>query len=440
MARYYVKEAGTGHWLLGARTRPGRIECSMRYHSLDALLEGDMFSRVPMPPDGFSLRELVRLPKNPTRIASDGLGQTLYVLINNGDVWRVSIAERNLKQILRGSDYEPGDLNCFGMTLAPDGRLYICTNRKDASVKPNLNHVTIFRTSSTSPEGDPADPKPWLRTTYPWGVHNFNHGVGHMAFGPDGMLYVNSGSRTDANEASDDPNFSSEGETPLTACIWRLDPRSENPQIEVFARGLRNAYGFCWDDTGRMIATENGPNRDPPEELNHIVQGRHYGFPWVFSDWAKNPYAHIGDAPKGISFTPPIVNYGPAGGGSRDEPLSTFDPHSSPAGIVFLAGAPFPPEHRGAFLVPRFGNMLPLVRDVGFDVLQVRPRQPSGEQREADVTTFLESVARPVDIHLAGGKIYLCEYERELKNMGMTMDLTGRILELSVLTESIPNR
>jgi hypothetical protein len=60
------------------------------------------------------------------------------------------------------------------------------------------------------------------------------------------------------------------------------------------------------------------------------------------------------------------------------------------------------------------------------------PGEKDGGYREAE-TTLLESVARPVDIHLAGGKIYICEYERELKNVGMTMGLTGRILEFAVV-------
>ena len=90
-------------------------------------------------------------------------------------------------------------------------------------------------------------------------VDSFNHGVGHIAFGPDGMLYVNSGSRTDGDETGDDPRYSKEGEDRLTSCIWRLDPNADKPEIEIYARGLRNAYGFRWNDHGEMYATDNGP-------------------------------------------------------------------------------------------------------------------------------------------------------------------------------------
>src|SRR5262249_55424131 len=197
----------------------------------------------------------------------------------------------------------------------------------------------------------------------------FNHGVGHIALGPDGKLYVNSGSRTDGNEPGNDPRYSKEGETPITACLWVLDPKADKPKVEVYARGLRNAYGFCWDDKRRMFATENGPDADAPEELNFIEKGKHYGFPYRYSDWSKKPYKHTPEAPKGLTFADPIANVGPDAGGSAAKPLYTFDAHSSPSGIVFL-GKEFPAPYRGAFLVARFGNLLEKPK-VGFDVLHV---------------------------------------------------------------------
>ncbi|MDQ3438903.1 MAG: PQQ-dependent sugar dehydrogenase [Planctomycetota bacterium] len=388
------------------------------------------FAPLPAAPGGWSLREVARMPIPPTRVASDGSGKFLLALGTNGDVWKLNPADGALKQLFEGAKYVSGEVSAFGMTLDKEGRLYVIANVRDASVKPNLNRVTIFR-SSGKHESDPADLKPWLKTEYPYGVNNFNHGVGHIAQGPDGFLYVSSGSRTDANEASEDLNFSSEGETPLTACIWRLDPKSDKPTIEVFAHGLRNPYGFCWDDEGRLIATENGPNLDPPEELNEIKQGCHYGFPYQFSNWSRNPYKHIGPAPADLKMTPPILNVGPDGGVQKaGKPIGTFDAHSSPAGIVFL-GDSFPEKDRRTFLVPRFGNMIEQVPDVGFDVLQVRLREATGDSREAEVKTFMKPVSRPVDIHISGGKVYLVEHARELGNFGASTNPPGRILELS---------
>src|SRR5262249_48986440 len=171
----------------------------------------------------------------------------------------------------------------------------------------------VFRVAA--PDNDrPLDaPAPWLKTSYPWGIGAYNHGVSHIAAGPDGMLYVSSGSRTDGNEVGSDPHYSHEGEGAVTSSIWRLDPNAAAPKIEIFARGLRNAFSFCWSDRGEMFATDNGPNADAPEELNLIQQGKHYGFPYQFSNWTKKPYRYTPTPPPGQEFELPIPNLGPAG-------------------------------------------------------------------------------------------------------------------------------
>lgn len=121
--------------------------------------------------------------------------------------------------------------------------------------------------------------RPWFSATYPQGGGPYNHGVSHMAFGPDGLLYVNSGARTDGGESGQPPKYYPGGETDLTACLWRLDPKAAEPKIEVIARGLRNAFGFAWDDQGRLFSVSNGPDANEPEEMDFIEAGKHYGFP-----------------------------------------------------------------------------------------------------------------------------------------------------------------
>ena len=201
------------------------------------------------------------------------------------------------------------------------------------------------------------------------------------------------------------PTRSTEGETPITACIWRLDPRAAKPEIEIYARGLRNAYGFCWDARGRMIATDNGPNENAPEELNLVEHGKHYGFPYTFANLEKSPYPDTPPAPPGLEMTPPVA---------------TFDAHSSPAGVVYL-GATFPPHARDSFLVVRFGNLLS-VPPVGQDLLQVR----FVEDRRAEAKPLIAGLTRPADIHLTSvGRVFIVEVFRR------QLELPGRIWEVS---------
>jgi glucose/arabinose dehydrogenase len=436
---FYVAEHGSSRWLVGTQVveKAGpthEVRCGQAFEDFDRLEAASKIADLPPPPDGFTLRPIATLPTHPSRLASDGRGEVLYALCVNGDVWRIDLVHQSQRQLLRAADYIDsglGDSMTVGMTLDKARRLYIVTNQQDSDARPRMNRVTIWRTTKIV-DGDPADPRPWLRTSYPWGIGPFNHGVGHIATGPDGMLYVASGSRTDGNEPGNDDRYWKGGEHELTACIWRLDPAGDPPKIEIFARGLRNPYGFCWDPAGRMLATDNGPDADAPEELNLIERGKHYGFPFKFSDWPNKPYPHTPDPPAGQEFTPPIINLGPAGGGSADKPLSTFDPHSSPSGIVYL-GDDFPPPYRGGFFVTRFGNLLKRPKDVGFDLLHVNLDRNAKGELTARVTQVLFPIARPVDVHLSGkGRVYLCEYSRQITNGGFTEMLPGRILELAV--------
>ncbi len=404
-----------------------------RFPTYEQLVRASGFAPLPPAPAGFTLREVVRLPENPTRMASDGTGKLLYVLAVNGNVWRVDIASGTFRLLLRGDRYTDKSLgtpSATGMVMDSQHRLYLAINQRNEKVTPVMDEVTLFRTTDVS-DGDPFDPQPWLRTSYPWGIGPFNHSVNNMGIGPDGFLYVNSGSRTDGGESGTSDRYSKAGEAPITACLWRIDPRSPQPGIEIYAHGLRNSFGFCWDDGGHLVATENGPDADVPEELNVIEKGKHYGFPYQFSNWTKKPYPYTPDASPALHFTLPVANLGPAGG-FHGEPLYTFDPHSSPSGIVFL-GPDFPERYRGTFLLGRFGNLLKQPVDVGFDLLQARLSRNEKGEYVAAISTVLAPLARPVDLHLSGkGTVYIAEYTRPLDYKSGLPMLPGRILELSV--------
>ena len=404
--------------------------------TLDALKKSSTYPPLPTPPDGFTLREVARLPQKGVRLASDGDGKTLFVLTEQGDVWRLETGNGTLRQVLWAKDYlekRPGDLGgplfVLGMTMDKQKRLYIASNQQNKTTPPPQNIVTIYRTTSFA-DGIPANPKPWFQTNYP-GSAAYIHGVEHIAFGPDGFLYAGNGARTDGGLTSSDTNWFGGGETPITACLWRIDPALERPTLEVFARGIRNAYGFCWNDRGEMFATENGPDADAPEELNFIERGRHYGFPYTFANWTKKAYAKTPDAPPGLEFTLPIPNLGPDGG-FAGEPVYSFDPHSGPGGIVFL-GDDFPVGYRGSFLLTRFGNFIRTPKDnVGFDVLQAKLARNAAGTYEARIHTVLTALGRPIDLHLSGrGKVYICEYSRSTNSSGSYAP-PGRVLELSV--------
>ncbi|MBI2502728.1 MAG: PQQ-dependent sugar dehydrogenase, partial [Candidatus Latescibacteria bacterium] len=139
---------------------------------------------------------------------------------------------------------------------------------------------------------------------------NQGHGVGNIVLGPDDRFYVGQGSTGDL----------SAGSSPRDATIFRVDSDGQN--IQVVAKGLRNAYGFAFDRQGRLFATDNGPNHlgvPHHDEFNYIVEGRDYGFPITYT----NPGNTEG-------LTPPIA---------------LFAEHASANGMCFYTGSAFPEDY-----------------------------------------------------------------------------------------------
>jgi glucose/arabinose dehydrogenase len=101
------------------------------------------------------------------------------------------------------------------------------------------------------------------------------HNGGHIAFGPDGMLYAVVGDGHDSSNAQDRTR-NDRGK------ILRMTPGggvpNDNPfASRIYAYGIRNSFGFAFDPrTGRMWETENGPECN--DELNRVVAGRNYGW------------------------------------------------------------------------------------------------------------------------------------------------------------------
>ncbi len=401
------------------------VRAKSRFRTYAALKAAADYAPLPKPPEGFSIREVGRFTENPVRIIVRPRSKDLLVLTEPGNIWRVETTGR-ITQSVRGDQYlelKRGNAGSMGFTFDKQGRLFVTSNRRIQTQPYVTNEVTIYRSVSAAA---PFNLEPYVRVYYPWGIGGFNHGVSHIAQGPDGFLYITSGSRTDGSEPGKDPRYYKGGEVPLTACIWRL-PADGAKEPEIFASGLRNAFGFCWDDSGVMFATDNGPDADMPEELNVIERGRHYGFPMQFGSTTNKPYPYTPTMPAGLRFTLPVVNVGP-NGSHAGYPVSTFDPHSSPAGIIFC-GETYPENLRGSFLVTRYGNLLKRDPDVGFDVLQLRVRK-TATGCEAETTSWLAPLARPLDIVALNSNLYVLEYSRPLNHKGDVPMLPGRLIEL----------
>jgi hypothetical protein len=101
----------------------------------------------------------------------------------------------------------------------------------------------------------------------PGTVHQ-NNGI---TFGPDGYLYTTVGVYGDRSPTVH----------PFEGTILRS--RADGSERVVFARGLRNPFDLVVGPDGQLFCTDN--DTDSPaaggDELNHIVKGKHYGFPYA---------------------------------------------------------------------------------------------------------------------------------------------------------------
>ncbi|HIL93328.1 MAG TPA: sorbosone dehydrogenase family protein [Cycloclasticus sp.] len=149
-----------------------------------------------------------------------------------------------------------------------------------------------------------------IRNSFPGGG---NHWSRSLKIGPDNKLYISAGSSCNVCIES----------TATRASILQYDLDGKNEV--VFASGLRNTVGFDWSpDTRQLFGVDNGrdflgENR-PPEELNLIQKGQHYG--WPYEHGSNNPDPEFSSKkPSSITTTPPVHE---------------FTAHSAPLSLLFI--------------------------------------------------------------------------------------------------------
>jgi len=213
------------------------------------------------------------------------------------------------------------------------------------------------------------------------------HGNRTLAFGPDGMLYVSVGSTCNAcNESS-----------PESATILQLS--ADGKSRAIFASGLRNTIGFDWHPaTGELWGFDNGidflGDDVQPEELNHIVRGKQYGWPHVFGKGDLNPQS---TPPGGITKE---------AWRARSEPMVLgYTAHAAPMQMVFYRGGSFPAEYVGDAFVTFRGswNRKPAS---GYEIVRVRFENGTAKSIEPFLTGFLSDggrthFARPMGLAVA---------------------------------------
>jgi glucose/arabinose dehydrogenase len=291
-------------------------------------------------PPGFQINVFAQDLENPRGI----------VVVENGDVY-VAEREAGRVRLLRDTD---GDGRADVSRVVREGLGEDMEGVHGLAIRGNrLYMVRVNQLYSAPIQADGGLGEPTMH------IDDIPDGGQHpnrtMRWGPDGMLYLSVGSQTNGVPEPDEE----------TATMLRVNP--QNWEREIYARGLRNTIGFGWHPVsghfyGLDHNTDHRGNNWPPEELNRIVEGRHYGWPWCGGDrevdWhvAQNPE---GDIPRQEFCA------------QTEPPVLTYTAHAAPMQMVYYTATQFPAEYRNDAFVTMRGswNRNP---PIGYEVVRIR--------------------------------------------------------------------
>lgn len=196
------------------------------------------------------------------------------------------------------------------------------------------------------------------------------------------------------------------GRVPCTAAVLRCNV--DGSALELFAWGLRNAFGLLVMPDGRLIATEQGANDrgsrrvgNAPDLLYEVTAGRWYGFPdYVGRLRVDDPQL----APsKGAPARPVIVNAEELP--PRATPLFEFPVNAAPTKLTRVPDG----AHAGDLLVCLFGDERPISGPpgpkVGRHLVRVSLETRRLERVELDV-----ALHRPIDVRVHDGFVYVVDF------------------------------
>jgi glucose/arabinose dehydrogenase len=159
----------------------------------------------------------------------------------------------------------------LGITKGPDGRIYVGEAGR------------IWRT----PVADAVTPETVVDGLPSDGAHPLKE----LVFGADGHLFINVGSSSDA--CRDDAGVQAlpcpdlAGVRPRAAVYEAVfgGPAQTLQSLRPYATGLRNSVALAFvSDANVLLQGENSIDYaeadNPPEELNQLVAGKHYGWPY----------------------------------------------------------------------------------------------------------------------------------------------------------------
>ncbi len=266
-------------------------------------------------PAGPAIRTFTTAVTMPVRVTSPAGDQRVFVVEQDGliKVFDRDGASRGVFLDLTALTNGAGERGLLGLAFAPDyatsGRFYV--NYTDLA---GNTQVARYRVGSNPDRANPGSAQILLTVDQPYP----NHNGGHLAFGPDGMLYIGLGD----GGSGGDPENRAQNVQSFLGKMLRIDVSGsagytippDNPFVataprdEIWALGLRNPWTYAFDAlTGDLWIADVGQSALEEIDVQPATStgGENYGWRLMEGTQCYNPASDCNDG----SLTLPFYEY-----------------------------------------------------------------------------------------------------------------------------------
>ncbi len=234
---------------------------------------------------------------------SPGNTRVIFIVLQGGKIMRATFEDGAWKKLgtfldltskvndpKKADNAERGLLGlAFHPNYASNGRFYVNYTRKGSGDKKGDTVIAEYRRETAS-SADPSSARIVMTVNQPFS----NHNGGHLAFGPDGLLYIGLGD----GGGGGDPKGNGQKKTTRLGKLLRIDPRDpdgagpkrfrtpgSNPLVgksgrnDIWSWGLRNPWRFSFDrkTSNLWIGDVGQSSREEIDRSTSNASGRNAG-------------------------------------------------------------------------------------------------------------------------------------------------------------------
>lgn len=321
---------------------------------------------------GFVMEKIADLDNQPLRLVSSDNGD-IYICHDyfmkhgafGGAIIRLSLDPESGIFRKKTVAESPFLTRCYGLALR-DGDLYV--SRSGFFPQANMGEVSYQSTGAVTQLKD-LDGDGYFEY-----AHDVVTGLPGMR-GPDtpqqnnGLVFTTDGRLFVSNAVAANRTLD---EHPWGGTILECSP--DFTDLQIFAKGLRNPWTIAIGPDDQLFATDTDVNKNPGDEINHVVRGAHYGHPYVIPNEA------------GVEAT------------GFNEPILVSGPETVFTGMVYATSPSLPEIYRNCLYVTDFRQN---------KVLRIRLERSGDTYKVAGIYPFA-SIPSPVDITVtSAGEFFL---------------------------------